>query len=111
MSPVEPAAMAAVSGAFTVAPDHPCLPGHFPGEAIVPAVLLLDLSCAVLQQARPDLGALREIKAAKFMRPVRPGEMVRVSFASTTAPATMRFSCETAAGLVAQGQMVFTGHP
>jgi len=109
MSPAGPAAMAEVAGEFTVAPDHPCLPGHFPGEAIVPAVLLLDLSCAVLQQARPDLGALREVKAAKFTHPVRPGEVVRVSFASTAVPATLRFSCETAAGLVAQGQMVFAG--
>ena len=65
----------------------------------------------MLRQARPDLGVLREVKAAKFVHPVRPGELVRVSFTSTTAPATLRFSCETAAGLVAQGQVVFAGHP
>jgi len=107
MSAATPAGMEPVAGEFTVAPDHPCLPGHFPGQPIVPAVLLLDLSCAVLQQARPDLGPLREVKLAKFTHPVRPGETVRVSFVFT-APANLRFSCATAAGVAVQGQLVFT---
>jgi len=107
MSTPAPSGMEPVAGEFTVAPDHPCLPGHFPGQPIVPAVLLLDLSCAVLQQARPDLGPLREVKLAKFMHPVLPGETVRVSFVFT-APAILRFSCATAAGVAAQGQLIFT---
>jgi 3-hydroxymyristoyl/3-hydroxydecanoyl-(acyl carrier protein) dehydratase len=107
MSAEQTGAQQTWSGEFTVAPDHPCLPGHFPGEPIVPAVLLLELSCAVLRQRRPELGPPREVKSAKFMRPVRPGETVRVSF-SGAAGGALRFSCETAGGIAAQGQLLFT---
>ena len=100
----------ALQGQFTVPADHPCLAGHFPGDPIVPAVLLLDLSCAVLRQLRPELGPLREVKAVKFMQPVRPGEAVRVSF-SESAPGALRFGCSTAAGVAAQGQMLFGAAP
>ena len=112
MKPNQPNPSEPVSGSFTVPADHPCLPGHFPGLPIVPGVVLLDLSCAVLLRARPDLGAPREIKAAKFMRPVKAGDVVRVSFAAATGVAdTLRFSCETDSGLVAQGQIVFSLRP
>ena len=104
--PAEP-----VLGEFTVPADHPCLPGHFPGEPIVPAVLLLDLSRALLQRARPELGLLREVKAVKFTHPVRPGDTVRVSFSAGAAPGSLRFTCESDAGLVAQGQMLFGAAP
>lgn len=104
--PTEP-----LHGEFAVPPDHPCLPGHFPGEPIVPGVLLLDLSRAVLQRARPQLGVLCEVKTVKFMHPVRPGEAVRVTFSAAGAPGAWRFSCATAAGVVAQGQMLFGSAP
>ncbi len=101
---------AVLEGRFNVPADHPCLAGHFPGAPIVPAVLMLDLSCAVLRQLRPELGPLREVKSVKFMRPVRPDEAVRVSF-SESAPGALRFSCSTAAGVAAQGQMLFGAAP
>ncbi len=95
-----------LEGSFAVPADHPCLPGHFPGDPIVPAVLLLELSCAVLRDLRPELGPLREIRMVKFTRPVRPDEPVRVSF-SAGPGGVLRFSCATAAGVAAQGQMLF----
>lgn len=100
----------ALQGRFTVPADHPCLPGHFPRDPIVPAVLLLDLSCAVLRSLRPELGALREVRAVKFMQPVRPGELVQVTFSESAAD-SLRFSCSTAAGVAVQGQMLFGAAP
>ena len=94
-------------GEFTVPADHPCLAGHFPAEPIVPAVLLLDLSCAELRRVAPQFGPLRELRMAKFIRPVRPGETVRVSFIPASAAGSLRFTCETDAGVAAQGQMSF----
>ena len=59
---------------LTIAPEHPALPGHFPGTPIVPGVLLLDEAlCAVQSSAKCPPGRWR-IGSAKFVKPVRPGE-------------------------------------
>lgn len=102
---------AGTSGTFTVPADHPCLAGHFPGDPIVPAVLLLELSSAVLRQLRPELGPLREVRTVKFMQPVRPGEPVEVAFSPGGVPGSLRFSCTTAAGMAVQGQLLFGAAP
>jgi len=63
------------AGSFTVEPDHPSLPGHFPGRPIVPGVLLMTEIFALLGAAHPGL-RVDALEQAKFLRPVRPGEMV-----------------------------------
>lgn len=64
--------------AILVPPEHPALPGHFPGDPVVPGVLLLDL---VLEAARRQggLGAPLRLTRAKFVAPVRPGESLALS--------------------------------
>ncbi|EJL80658.1 3-hydroxymyristoyl/3-hydroxydecanoyl-(acyl carrier protein) dehydratase [Polaromonas sp. CF318] len=67
---------------FVVAPDHPAFAGHFPGNPIVPGVLLLDAAVHAVQQALEAAGAATrpcEISAAKFLSPVGPGETLTVS--------------------------------
>lgn len=59
------------------AADHPAFAGHFPGFPIVPGVLLLD---AMLHAAESSgAGAVTEIAAAKFLRPVSPGQLLALS--------------------------------
>ncbi|HEY6942756.1 hydroxymyristoyl-ACP dehydratase [Dokdonella sp.] len=51
--------------------DHPSLPGHFPGDPVVPGVVLLDRIAAAIER---DGGTLRRIHSVKFLAPLRPGE-------------------------------------
>ena len=56
---------------FTVPAGHPCLPGHFPGEPVVPGVVLLE---QVLCALGVPPGAPRELAWVKFQRPLMPGQ-------------------------------------
>lgn len=65
-------------GRFRIPPDHPCLPGHFPGYPLVPGVVLLEEAASLLLQVRPGQ-RVAGYPVAKFTRPVLPGEWVDVS--------------------------------
>lgn len=60
-----------------IAPDHPMLAGHFPGDPIVPGAWLLSLAmCRATDWAlrhAPDR-RVAGVRSAKFLRPLRPGE-------------------------------------
>lgn len=56
--------------------DHPCLPGHFPGQPVVPGVVLLDRVAGCLERA--GLGRLGRIPAVKFLAPLLPGEVAEL---------------------------------
>ena len=55
--------------------DHPSLEGHFPGNPLVPGVLLIDR----VQQALRRLTdrELMQLKQVKFTSALRPGETAR----------------------------------
>ena len=67
---------------FCIAPDHPSLPGHFPGRPIVPGVLLLEQVLIAIETAHGALGPMR-LPQVKFLRPLLPGEPARVELLST----------------------------
>ncbi|NBB93682.1 MAG: hypothetical protein GVY32_10995 [Gammaproteobacteria bacterium] len=63
--------------------DHPALPGHFPGEPVVPGVVLLEL---VQRQARVLAGfhdGPTHWQRIKFLRPVRPEQPIRLHIEGT----------------------------
>ena len=66
---------------FTIAADHPSLPGHFPGRPLVPGVLLLDRVLEAIEAGHGPLGALR-LPQVKFLQPLLPGEEARVELES-----------------------------
>ena len=77
------------AGQFAIPPDPPSLQGHFPGNPVVPGVVLLDEVLACLP---PGLTLL----TAKFTAPVLPGMVVEVTTV-TSATGRIAFAC-TAAG-------------
>lgn len=70
---------------FTIAADHPSLPGHFPGRPLVPGVLLLDRVVEAIEADHGALGPLR-LPRVKFLQPLLPGETARVELESAGTP-------------------------
>ena len=64
-------------GTVTILGGHPAVPGHFPGDPIIPGVLLLSEIFALLGAAHPGLKVDRLLHA-KFLHPVRPDETMAV---------------------------------
>jgi len=70
---------------FEVAPDHPCLPGHFPGQPVVPGVLLLDQALAACEQWLDAPVRLRALPQVKFLQPLLPGQPARIELQRSVA--------------------------
>ena len=90
------------TGRFAVPPNHPSLPGHFPGRPVVPGVVLLD-SVFALAKVRPA-----RLLRAKFAAPVGPGEEVEVAF-QKRAENRFGFTCRCRGAVVLSGE--FEGAP
>ena len=60
------------------APDHPAFAGHFPGNPMVPGVLLLDAAVHALCETTPAGAIGLRIDRVKFTGTVRPGEALSV---------------------------------
>jgi 3-hydroxyacyl-[acyl-carrier-protein] dehydratase len=84
--------------------DHPALPGHFPGNPIIPgAILLSEAAQAIASGLAPAPGPL-QVRSAKFLRPVRPGDRVLIHYDGDAAGG-IRFTCEVDGTPVLTGQM------
>jgi 3-hydroxyacyl-[acyl-carrier-protein] dehydratase len=82
--------------------EHPALPGHFPGNPVVPGVVLLD---AVMDAAESFLGShvgLRGVPHAKFPASLRPGEAARIDF--LVDGETLKFEVSRGTAVVASGR-------
>lgn len=91
---------------LSIPTDHPAYAGHFPGQPILPGVVLLDRVLHAVA-SREDLPlALATIRSAKFPSPVRVGEALCLNYA-TTAGAVFRFEVLAGERLVASGVLAF----
>ena len=67
---------------FTVADDHPAFAGHFPGLPVLPGAALLDAVLHVLEEDLAFDPLQWQITTAKFLEPVRPGDVLVVEHAA-----------------------------
>ena len=71
--------------------DHPSLVGHFPGDPVVPGVVLLEKVVQLLQQWQPDF-KLKGLAHIKFLLPLRPNEEFMISLTQTKTDC-VKFEC------------------
>ena len=71
---------------WTLDPATPFLAGHFPGEPIMPGVIIVEalaqtgaLAALSLPESRDKLALFAGIDKVKFRRPVRPGDVLEMS--------------------------------
>lgn len=94
---------------LAVANDHPALPGHFPGQPLVPAVVILDLVMAALQRERPGL-RFAGVNKMKIMRQLPPDRPFRLECGEARGD-SLRFKCWVGAELLAEGNLRLTVEP
>lgn len=87
-----------------ISADHPALPGHFPGNPIVPGVVLLTKVISLARKKVVTGARVTALSGVKFLAHVRPGESVQVAF-SPVRPGIIRFECVCNETLIATGTL------
>jgi 3-hydroxymyristoyl/3-hydroxydecanoyl-(acyl carrier protein) dehydratase len=85
--------------------QHPSYAGHFPGQPIVPGVLLLDAVVEAAQALQPEREpAQLNIVVCKFMASLPPGAVVQLSL-SPSGAAGLSFRVSQGEQTVASGSL------
>jgi 3-hydroxyacyl-[acyl-carrier-protein] dehydratase len=85
--------------------DHPCFPGHFPEQPILPGVLLLE---RVMALAQTSLARPLDECTLHNMAPVAPGDVLDVQLAATSS-SDYRFTVRVVQGEGADGVVACSG--
>ena len=73
------ASEAKVKATFIVSSRLPSFEGHFPGDPILPAVSIIDISLYLLGQVHTQVShSAIEVKRSKFMAKVRPDQEIEI---------------------------------
>jgi 3-hydroxymyristoyl/3-hydroxydecanoyl-(acyl carrier protein) dehydratase len=86
-----------------IAKNHPALAGHFPGNPIVPGVLILDEVMQAVQQWRGRL-RVRKIISVKFDSPLKPGDAFSIRMREE-GPSSIAFECSLDGSRLASGRL------
>jgi 3-hydroxyacyl-[acyl-carrier-protein] dehydratase len=86
-----------------IAENHPALAGHFPGNPIVPGVLILDEVLQAVQQWRGPI-RLKSVESVKFRSPLRPGTAFSIKL-QDAGHAHIAFECMRDGSMLAFGKL------
>ena len=82
---------------------HPAFDGHFPGNPIVPGVLLLDAAIHALGDSAGSGEGVLRVESAKFVGVVRPGDVLAVELQPARGAGAWRFALRHGERMVARG--------
>ena len=83
--------------------DHPSLAGHFPGNPIVPGVVILDEVLNALAESGRNC-RLQSIPSVKFLTPLRPNQVFTIHLTGSD-DQRVKFRCSLNGQLLAQGEL------
>ena len=89
---------------WTVPAEHPAFAGHFPGNPIVPGVVLLDQAILFAEKMLGQTGLNWQVGNAKFFSPVKPEEALTFAL-EAKASGSISFSVRAAERDVASGSL------
>src|SRR5882757_3771791 len=92
-----------ITTSLPIAANHPAYSGHFPGQPVLPGVVLLDAVLHALERAGQS--GRWDINNAKFQSAVRPGEALTLEH-ETLPNGSARFAIRTPDRVVASGVLV-----
>ena len=90
-------------------PNHPALKGHFPGNPIVPGVVILDQVIAVFKKEHGDSCTINKIPSVKFLSPLEPG--VPIEFTFEVLNDLVRFTGKCGEKTIVSGQLEISSAP
>lgn len=82
---------------------HPSLEGHFPGNPVVPGVIVLDLVFQTVKSWQPRIN-IDGLPSVKFLRPTLPGMYFTIELEHST-PNRISFSCYGGNELLSKGSI------
>lgn len=88
---------------ITIRHDHPSLAGHFPGNPVIPGVVILEEVFEAIRQIEPVKIALLGLPSVKFHSPLRPKEEMTICL-EPYQPQGRGFFCQSGNRLIASGR-------
>jgi len=88
----------------TIQHDHPSLAGHFPGNPVVPGVVILGQVLDAIRADEKTSICLLEAQSVKFHSPLHPNKPLCIALNPRDGE-NREFSCRVGATLIASGQL------
>lgn len=91
-----------ISERLFVPASHPALPGHFPGNPLIPGVVILAHVVSAAERLYGGGARIVGMPGVKFLTPVRPEQEILLLL-TCTAENILKFECRLGDQLVASG--------